>query len=54
MEMIGMSLLPSGNRPVFPFIKCLPRYHPSPKSSSRSTSCTRSPLPKLNSSGLLA
>ena len=54
MELTGMGLLPSGNRPVFPFIKCLPRYHPSPKSSSRSTSSTRSPFAKLNSSGLLA
>lgn len=46
--------LPSGNSPVLPFCRCLPRYHPSPKSSSRSMSSIRSPLYKLSSSGLRA
>ena len=45
---------PSGNKPLFPFVKCLPKYHPSPKSSSRSINSTRSPFVKLNSSELRA
>ena len=34
--------------------RCLPRYQPSPNSSSRSISSTRSPLVRLNSSELRA
>lgn len=46
--------IPSGNSPVVPFTKCLPRNQPSPKSSSRSISSIRSPRDRVNSSGLLA
>ena len=46
--------LPSGNRPVPPLFMCRPRYHPSPKSSSRSISSIRSPFARLSSSGLRA
>ena len=50
----GLGNVPSGKSPLAPFIKCLPRYHPSPKSSSRSISSTLSPLSKLSSSELRA
>lgn len=46
--------VPSGKRPLFPFVKCFPRNHPSPNSSSLSTSSTRSPLAKVSSSELRA
>jgi hypothetical protein len=46
--------LPSGNRPVSPVSVFLPRYQPSPKSSSRSISSMRSPRARLSSSGLRA
>lgn len=48
------AFLPSGKRPVAPLVRCRPRYHPSPNSSSRSMRCTRSPFDKVNSSELLA
>ena len=46
--------LPSGKSPVLPLCVCLPRYHPSPKSSSRSISSIRSPFVRLISSELRA
>lgn len=46
--------IPSGKRPLFPFVKCFPKNHPSPNSSSLSTSSTRSPLAKVSSSELRA
>lgn len=46
--------LPSGNNPLDPFTRLLPRYHPSPNSSSLSINSTRSPFDKLSSSELRA
>ena len=46
--------VPSGNSPLLPFCICLPRYHPSPKSSSRSMSSILSPFDRLSSSLLRA
>jgi len=46
--------VPSGKRPLSPVSVFLPRNHPSPKSSSRSISSTRSPRDKVSSSGLRA
>ena len=51
---IKHSSLPSGKSPLLPVCKCLPRYHPSPKSSSRSMSSILSPFVRLSSSELRA
>ena len=50
----GAANAPSGKRPLFPLTMCLPKYHPSPNSSSLSSSSTRSPFARLNSSELRA
>lgn len=47
-------IIPSGNKPVLLVCVCLPKYHPSPKSSSRSMSSILSPLARLSSSLLRA
>jgi hypothetical protein len=41
---------PPGNKPVAPRVRCLPRYQPSPKPSSSSTSSTRSAFRRVSSS----
>jgi hypothetical protein len=46
--------IPSGKRPLLPFFKCLPRYQPSPNSSSLSSNSTRSSFDRLSSSELRA
>jgi hypothetical protein len=46
--------VPSGKSPLSPLSVFLPRNQPSPKSSSRSISSTRSPRARLSSSGLRA
>lgn len=53
-DLSGAPIIPSGKRPMLLLCACFPRYHPSPKSSSRSISSIRSPLDRLNSSGLRA
>lgn len=49
-EQLKKKCLPPGKRPVPPFAKCFPRYHPSPNPSSSSTSSILSPRRRVNSS----
>lgn len=48
--LLRRELLPAGKRPVFPVATCFPKYHPSPKPSSSSTSSILSPRRRVNSS----
>lgn len=50
----GSISIPPGKRPVVPVFTSLPRYQPSPKPSSSSTSSIFSPRRRVSSSGPLA